>query len=95
MKYIKVKWIHDFPDEPVWIYGELSDDSWETRKVEIFPDGTAGFGCQADCVGGTRLSEEPWPPLREIASDPQFIPVEIDPQEFEAVWTKRFDRQRR
>jgi hypothetical protein len=95
MKYIKVKWVHDLPDEPVWLYSELNDDSWETRKVEIFRDGTAGFASQAEIAGTTRLSVEPLPPLGEIALDPQFEPVEIDPREFEDVWAKRFDRQRR
>jgi hypothetical protein len=95
MKYIKVKWTHDLPDEPVWLYSELNDDLWETRKVEIFPDGTAGFASQAERAGTTQLSVEPLPPFGEIASDPQFDLVEIASQEFEDVWAKRFDRQQR
>jgi hypothetical protein len=95
MKYIRVKWIHDLSDEPVWLYSELNDDLWETRKVEIFPDGTVGFASRAESAGTTRLSVEPLPPLGEIASDPQFDPVEIDSQEFEDVWAKRFDRHYR
>ncbi len=95
MKYIKVKWIHDFPDEPAWIYCELNDDSWETRKIEVFPDGTVGFASQAESAGTTRLSFEPSTPLEEIASDLQFEPAEIEPQEFEGVWARRLDRPRR
>lgn len=95
MKYIKVQWIHDFPDEPAWIYCELNDDSWETRKVEVFPDGTMGFASQAESAGTTELSVGPIPPIPEIAADPQFDPVEIAPQEFEDVWARRSARPHR
>jgi hypothetical protein len=40
MNYIKVKWNHALPDEPVWFYSELDAERWETRKVEIFADGS-------------------------------------------------------
>ncbi len=43
MKYIKVKWLHSHPDEPVLLYSELDKDRWETRKVEVFADGRIGF----------------------------------------------------
>jgi hypothetical protein len=91
MKYIKVKWIHNYENEPIWLYSELDDNSWETRKVEIFPDGTAGFASQNECVGTTRLAITPLPSLMEIALDPQFYPVIISHQDFEDVWMNRFN----
>jgi hypothetical protein len=89
MKYLKVKWIHNPADEPVWLYSELDDDRWETRKVEIFPDGTTGFASSAGSAGTTELSLVPLPALEEIAADPEFAPEEIGGREFEEVWAKR------
>jgi hypothetical protein len=89
MKYVKVKWIHSHPDEPVWLYSELNDDLWETRKVEVFPDGTQGYANQSEEVGTTKLAIEPFPSLDEIASDPQFLPEEITCEEFDSVWAQR------
>jgi Domain of unknown function (DUF6881) len=86
MKYIKVKWIHSLPDEPVWLYSELNDDQWETRKVELFADGTKGYANHSETCGTTKLSIEPLPSLEDIASDPQFVPEIITRQEFEDVW---------
>ena len=43
MRYIKVKWIHSYPDEPVLLYSEIDDSGWEVRKVEVFPDGAYGY----------------------------------------------------
>ncbi len=42
--------------------------------------------------GSTRLGEEPIPPLSEIASDPQFEPIEITKEEFEEIWNNRKKR---
>lgn len=86
MKYIKVKWIHQLPDEPVLLYSELDKDFWEKRKVEVFPDGSAFFASEEESHGDTGLSIEPLPSLEEIGSDPQFEPEEISAPEFEKVW---------
>lgn len=63
MQYIKVLWKHDFPDDPVWHYSELDEDRWETRKVEIFAEGTKGFADQIEECGLSQLSVEPIPSL--------------------------------
>jgi hypothetical protein len=44
MKYVKVRWNHALPNEPVVLYSELDDQMWETRKVEVYADGRADFG---------------------------------------------------
>lgn len=88
MHYIKVKWIHSHPNEPVLLYSELDDDRWEMRKVEIFTDGHSNYASTTESVGSTELSVEPIPPTAGIASDPQFEPFEITKQEFEEVWAK-------
>jgi len=89
MKYIKVEWKHKDSDYPVAIYSELDEGSWEVRKVEVFPDGRYGYASGTESAGSTALGETPIPPLSEIASDPQFRPIEIAKQEFEEVWSKR------
>lgn len=86
MKYVKVRWIHAIPDEPVMLFSELTDDMWETRKVEVYADGRADFADSEERSGSTKLGIEPYPPLEEIAADPQFEPVVISAEEFEAAW---------
>ena len=86
MRYIRVRWIHSHADEPVEIYSELDDRAWETRKVEIFPDGKIGYASSTEETDSTMLAVEPMPSLEEIAADPQFIPEEISQAEFESMW---------
>jgi hypothetical protein len=37
--YKRLECIHDFEDEPHFIYSELDDERYETRKVEVYKDG--------------------------------------------------------
>ncbi|WP_353885443.1 DUF6881 domain-containing protein [Acinetobacter bereziniae] len=36
MQYLKVEWMHDFLDEPIFLYSELDKNRNELRKVEVF-----------------------------------------------------------
>lgn len=94
MKYIKVKWKHNNPVDPVWLYSELDDACWELRKVEVFADGSCGFAGEGSEVGGSALGLEPIPPLSEIAADAQFVPAEIEAEEFEQIWKQRLHHPR-
>jgi len=89
MNYIKVKWNHSHPGEPIWLYSEIDDDRRETRKVEVFADGRRRYASRTESEGGTRLGEAPIPQLIEISYDPQFQPAAIAKEEFEAVWAER------
>jgi hypothetical protein len=89
MSYISVQWVHQDPSDPIWLLSELDSERWETRKIEIFADGSKGYATKTEEVGGTRLGERPVPPLAKIAADPQFIPREIMQDEFEAAWQAR------
>jgi hypothetical protein len=89
MNYIRVQWLHARSDEPVWMISELDADRWETRKIEIFADGSKGYARQGEEAGGTVLGQLPVPALHEIAADPQFLPEEITKKEFEAIWEAR------
>ncbi|KVV48313.1 hypothetical protein WT27_04255 [Burkholderia territorii] len=95
MMYIRVKWVHTIPSEPIWLYSELDSDRWEIRKVEVYADGNMGFADQFKSIGGTSLSIEPLPSISEIMLDPQFDPVEITKQEFEKVWDAAILKQRK
>lgn len=88
MQYIKVKWIHSFPNEPIWLYSELDDDRWEIRKVYIFPDATIEYAGPDGNTGSTMLGLEPVPSLEEISTNPVFVAEEISAEEFEDVWKK-------
>jgi hypothetical protein len=86
MKYQKVRWLHNSPNEPIWVFEEISDERYEQRKVEVFPDGSFGYADQTQESQGTRLAWEPVPSLADIALDPQFEPKEISQEEFENFW---------
>jgi hypothetical protein len=64
-----VRWHHISTESPVLIYSELNESNWETRKVELFLDGSAGFAGPSASSGSTFLSLEPLPALSEIAAD--------------------------
>jgi hypothetical protein len=90
MQYIKVRWHHSIPDEPIWLYSELDADRWETRKVEIYTDGRIGFASSTEQTPDTRLGDGPVPPLSEIDADGEFESLAVDRDEFERVWSARF-----
>ena len=87
MEYIRVRWLHSFPNEPVLLISELDEARWETRKIEIFPDGSIGYADSRVEHGGTRLGLVPVPSIADIAADPEFIPEEISHEEFEDAWS--------
>src|SRR5262245_35694499 len=65
MKYMSVKWIHEFSGEPVQILSEIDSKNWERRKVEIFRDGSMSFASKSKFTRTSGLSVEPLPSLEE------------------------------
>jgi hypothetical protein len=51
VRYQRVVWHHDHPDEPIVLYAEVDDDGWERRKVDEYRDGRLD---RADASGGSR-----------------------------------------
>lgn len=86
MHYLKVKWIHEHADEPYLIYGELSDELEELRKIEIFKNGKIGYAQLNGVEYNAFSSTCNWPKKEEIESDPQFQVTVIMPHEFEILW---------
>ena len=89
MKYIRLKWSHTNPDEPVWIFSELDPTGKEVRKIECFRNGFCDVANEKLSSGTAALMTLPLPDLSVLARDPEFTPVEITRDEFEEVWTKR------
>lgn len=88
LHYLRVGWNHHDPRDPIALYSELDAQRHEIRKVEVFRDGRLGYACGAFERGGSRIAKMAMPQVAEIASDPQFQPVEITAQEFEAMWLR-------
>jgi hypothetical protein len=86
MRYLKVIWEHDLPNEPVALFSELDDANRELRKVEVFADGHYGFADMEGSIASTVLAETPLPSFDEIASDSQFRPEWIARPDFERIW---------
>jgi hypothetical protein len=87
MRYLRVSWHHEFPEEPVELFSEISDEGYETRKVQVFRDGRME---RADAVSETSLTglgEVPFPSVEEIASQEEFTPAVISKMEFERMWS--------
>lgn len=89
MKYIRLKWNHTNPDEPVWIFSELDGDGREIRKIECFQNGFCDVATATTSSGSAALFTMPLPDLSVLSRDPEFTPREITKDEFEEVWTKR------
>lgn len=88
--YLRVQWHHDRPEDPVLLYSALDENRWETRKVDVWADGTGQVSDSREDEGvhSTWLGAVPTPPLAEINDDPQFDGVEISAAEFDEVWLK-------
>lgn len=86
--YIKVHWIHDFEDEPIFLYSELDSKRNEIRKIEVYKNGKSGYACENKSVNGTFLSKTDIPLLEDINANGQFAAYEIDKEHFEWVWSK-------
>ena len=89
MKWIRVRWTHDHPDEPIWLLSELDSKRMEVRKIEVFRNGSKSYADSTIEMVGTRLGEGPVPNLSDIAEGPQFQVEEISHEEFESAWGRR------
>jgi len=93
MLHICIRWIHDSPDEPVWLFSELDDKGIEKRKVSFWGNGSHARAAEGIEVGDAALVREPFPNLSVLAKDPQFKVHEISPAAFELVWRRVIARE--
>lgn len=93
MQFLKVERIHEFEDEPYVIYAELDNERYEIRKLELYRKGKIGYATQTTEYEGSILAEHPYPPIEEIASDPEFIPIQISEEQFEEIWKEKVEKE--
>lgn len=62
--YLRIDWHREFPDEPVTLYSEVGDGGYETRKVNVFPDGHLEWADDEHESAHTGLGEAPHPAFR-------------------------------
>lgn len=93
MRYMKVDWHHNFPDEPITAYYEVDEDRYPLRQLEIFRDGRIGYAFYADDTlsniiefGGTMLGDQPIPEIDEINDNPELYAAAISKDAFESLW---------
>ena len=89
MKYIRLKWNHTNPDEPVYIFSELDDRGKEIRKIECFRNGFCDIADADRRSGAAALTTLPLPDLKVLTRDPEFKGTEISREEFENIWITR------
>jgi hypothetical protein len=94
LKYIRVLWKHDFPDDPTDLYYEVRPDRSVPRMVEVFTNGHAEADtvewharryptfCGASLVDGEMSTAAE---IRARASD-EFTILEITQTEFERAF---------
>lgn len=88
MRYIDVEWKHESKEEPVRLVSEIGDDEFETRKLELFPNGNVGYASSAFSSEKTGLGMAPVPSLKEINEQKEFIGKSISANQFETLWQK-------
>ena len=88
MRYIDVEWIQDSEDYPDRLISEISDDNYETRKLEFFRNGTIGYASDNESSNNTELGICEVPSLEEINSQKEFSGKLITREEFESKWLK-------
>jgi len=86
--YLKVRWYHDNPEDPIVLYHELEADQHEIRRIELFEDGRLQRSDKVEPEAPTSLSTESLPSLDVIREQPEFTAVTIDATEFEEVWDR-------
>ena len=91
VRYMKVRWIHDHPGEPVLLYSEI-DAGREVRKVEEYRDGHRDFADASTASGPTFLAEGLMPTVDDLRDDPEFEPELISRTDFEQIWASAVGR---
>lgn len=87
MRYVKVVWEHDFPDDPVLYLSELGEDGYEVRKIQLYRDGRSEWADGRHETATVGLSEIPFPSVEEISSQSDCRAELITSEEFERAWS--------
>lgn len=88
MKYVKIHWIHDFKDDPEFIYSEIDETGHEVKKIEIFKNGH--YIIYSEMINSDRLAEGKYPSLGELTFEEKtesMQAIEIAETEFNEIWS--------
>ena len=88
-RFFSCVWSHASSDYPVFLASEIDADGYESRKVEIWFDGRAGWADKHSNSSGTILGDQPIPSLDEINESDEFSAHEITGESFEMIWNMR------
>ena len=94
MKYIKIHWIHNFKEEPEFIYSKIDKEGYEVKKVEIFKNGH--YIIYSENNNSDRLAEGIYPSLEELTFEEEsesMQAIEISEKEFNEVWSRYSNEQ--
>lgn len=86
MKHYHATWVHDRPDDPVWMAYEVTDDGRVTRMVERFAVGWTDYR-EAAREEAESLIDQPFDPA--AFEDEAMTLREITPDWFAGLWAKR------
>ncbi|MBY0547438.1 MAG: hypothetical protein K2W95_09115 [Candidatus Obscuribacterales bacterium] len=86
MKYIKVRWIHEFDDEPILYFEELDDSRYERRRIEIYRSGVICPMTARELEALGPVDHMPLPEVSDLNRDEDFEAEEITAAEFETQW---------
>ena len=82
--FLATEWIHEFKDQPRFLYFELDEERYDVRRVEVFRDGRA-----VRFEDEMELADQPVPSVQEINAAPggEFRAWDIGKAEFEELWS--------
>jgi hypothetical protein len=93
MKYIKIHWIHNFKDDPEFIYSEIDEAGYEVKKIEIFKN--KDYIIYSENINSDRLAGI-YPSLEELTFEEEtesMQAIEIAETEFNEVWSRYNDEK--
>lgn len=89
MKYVKIHWMHNFKDDPEFIYSEIDEAGYEVKKIEIFKNGY--YIIYSENINSDRLTEGKYPSLKELTFEEKtesMQAIEISETEFNEIWSR-------
>ena len=89
MKYIKIHWLHNFKDDPEFIYSAINEEGYEEKKIEIFKRGN--YIVYSENINSDRLAEGIYPSLKELTFEEETETMqafEISEIKFKEIWDR-------
>jgi len=88
MKYVRIKYRNNSAPLPNVVFSELDDGLWEKRKVALFTDGSSAIAGEGVLAGETFLGLAPFPPIDDLAREPELDVRIVEKRSFEEVWNE-------